>query len=161
MSSSSSSSSSSDESSSSSSSLAKKSSCSFKVSKGQRKILQKWQISAIDSDEAKLARERYVPTFKSKDSPLTVPEIDNSFYETLKESKKSQASKANIEPEEKPWRQLHFKIADLVSRYCISPVKQLPVTVHDGLCVKRTLLLSYRLTLNEQENHLLSKKNTM
>ena len=60
-----------------------------------------------------MARERYVPTFKSKDSPLAVPEIDNSFYETLKESKRSQASKANIEPEEKPWRQLHFKIADL------------------------------------------------
>ena len=115
MSSSSSSSSSSDESSSSSASLTKKSStCSFRVSKVQRKILQKWQVSTIDSDEAKVARERYVPTFKSKDSPLAVPEIDNSFYETLKESKRSQASKANIEPEEKPWRQLHFKIADLV-----------------------------------------------
>jgi hypothetical protein len=75
--------------------------------------LQKWQISAIDSDKAIVARERYVPTFKSKDSPLTVPEIDNSFLETLKESEKSQASKANIEPEGKPWRQLHFKIADL------------------------------------------------
>jgi hypothetical protein len=36
-----------------------------------------------------------------------------NFYETLKESKKSQASKANIEPEKKPWRQLLFKIADL------------------------------------------------
>ena len=89
----------------------------FPIRRGLAHLLywppEKWQISAIDSDEAKIARERYVPTFKSKDSPLTVPEIDNSFYETLKEYKKSQASKTNIEPEEKPWHQLHFKIADL------------------------------------------------
>jgi hypothetical protein len=112
--SSSSSNSSSDESSSSSLvSKKSKSSCNFKVSKSQCRILQKWQVSTIDTEEAKLARERYVPSFKLKETSLTVAELDNSFYEKLKEAKRSQASKANIEPEEKPWRQLHFKLADL------------------------------------------------
>ena len=72
-----------------------------------------------------MARERYVPSFKLKETSLTVAELDNSFYEKLKEAKRSQASKANIEPEEKPWRQLHFKLADLgkpllyLTRYAI------------------------------------------
>ena len=71
-------------------------------------MLQKWKISNIDSEEAKVARESY---FKSKNSPLTVPE-NNSSYKKIKKSKKSQASKANIEPEDKPWHQLQYKNAD-------------------------------------------------
>ena len=91
--SSSSSNSSSDESSSSSLvSKKSKSFCNFNVSKSQCRILQKWQVSTIDTEEAKMARERYVPSFKLKETSLTVAELDNSFYEKLKEAKRSQAS---------------------------------------------------------------------
>jgi hypothetical protein len=74
-------------------------------------MLQKWKISNINSEEAKVARERDVPSFKSKNSPITVPE-NNSSYKKLKKTKKSRASQANIEPEDKPWHQLRYKNAD-------------------------------------------------
>ena len=85
----------------------------FEVSRSREKKLQKWIVTGIDEKSAKQARGKYTPSFKGKRISLQVPELDESLYLHLKSLKKSSASKLNIDPVEKAWRQFQYKIVDL------------------------------------------------
>ena len=77
------------------------------------KKLQKWIVIGIDKKSAKKVRGKYTPSCKGKRISLQVPELDESLYLRLKGLKKSSASKLNIDPIEKAWRQFQYKIFDL------------------------------------------------
>lgn len=61
----------------------------------------------------KEAREAFKPKFKSKVDLLSNPVLDEAFYVQLKALKRSSASKANIDPMEKEYRKLSYKVLDL------------------------------------------------
>ncbi len=59
-------------------------------------------------------REIYKPKLKRKSDLLINPTLDESIYLRLKALKGSNAAKANIDPTEKAYRKLSFKVLDLV-----------------------------------------------
>ena len=62
----------------------------------------------------KKCRDLYKPTLKRKANILSNPTLDESIYLRLKASKKSNATKANIDPTDKVLKKLSFKVLDLV-----------------------------------------------
>ncbi len=110
----SSSSSSSDSSNSSDSSILRYSTRKFSFSKAKSTTLSKWLVTGIDEEKVKKCREIYKPTLKEKSDLLTNPTLDESIYLRLKASKGSNAAKANIDPTEKAYKKLSFKVLDLV-----------------------------------------------
>ena len=113
-SSSSSSSSSSDSDSSSSASLLNYSTRKFEFSKAKSTGLSQWVVTGISEEKIKKCREIYKPTLKRKADLLVNPSLDESIYLRLKQSKNSNAAKANIDPAEKAFKKLSFKVLDLV-----------------------------------------------
>ncbi len=110
----SSSSSSSDSSDSSDSSILSLSTRKFSFSKAKSTTLSNWLVTGIDEEKVKKCREIYKPTLKEKSDLLTNPTLDESFYLRLKTSKGSNAAKANIDPTEKAYKNLSFKVLDIV-----------------------------------------------
>ena len=113
ISSSSSSRSSSTSSSSSSSSWDEGKSVSFSFSKSHSNHLAKWVVTGIANQKIKEARESFKPKLKNKEGIFTNPTLDDDVYTELKSIKRSSASKANIDPLEKEYHKLCFKILDL------------------------------------------------
>ena len=86
---------------------------SFSFSKAQSTSLAKWVVTGIGSQRVKDARESFKPKLKSKEGILTNPTLDEDLYTKLKAVKRSNASKANIDPLEKEFHKFFFRVLDL------------------------------------------------
>ena len=85
----------------------------FEVSKTKSTCVSGWVVTGLNESRAKIAREMFKPKFKKSTGLLTNPELDEAFYLRLKELKSSAASKANVDPLEKVYRNQTFKVLDL------------------------------------------------
>ena len=83
---------------------------SFSFSKAQSTSLATWVVTGIGSQRVKDARESFKPKLKSKEGILTNSTLDKDLYTELKAAKRSNTSKANIEPLEKEFHKLSFRV---------------------------------------------------
>ena len=86
----------------------------FELSKAKSTGLSQWVVTGTSEENMKKCREIYKPTLKRKADLLVNPSLDESIYLRLKASKSSNATKANIDPAEKAFKKLSFKVLDLV-----------------------------------------------
>ena len=85
----------------------------FEVSKTKSTCGSGWVVSGLGESRAKIAREAFKPKLKRSTGLLTNPALDEAFYLQLKSLKSSSATKANIDPLEKVYRNQTFKVLDL------------------------------------------------
>ena len=67
-----------------------------------------WVVSGLGESRAKITREAFKPKLKRSTGLLTNPSLDEAFYLRLKDLKSSSASKANVDPLEKVYRNQTF-----------------------------------------------------
>ncbi|KZS00262.1 Uncharacterized protein APZ42_003513, partial [Daphnia magna] len=115
----------------------------FELSKAKSTCLTGWMVSGLSDSRAKAAREAYRPKLKKGSDLLTNPSLDEAFYIRLKTVKSSSASKTNIDPVEKIYRNQTFKILDLVKPllFLASRVKKRKKTRADSRAIRTALKL--------------------
>jgi hypothetical protein len=100
-------------------------------------------VSGLGESKAKAAREAYRPKLKKCPDLLVNPSLDEAFYIRLRSIKSSSASKANIDPVEKIYRNQTYKILDLVKplMFLASRVQKKKKTKADSKAIRTALKL--------------------
>ena len=86
----------------------------FKVSNGKSRKLRDLVAFGLPSSKARALRNRFTPKFKGGRFSLGVPELDDSVYSELKIVKRSTATKEKVDKREADWRNVQFKVLDVV-----------------------------------------------
>ncbi|KAI9550901.1 hypothetical protein GHT06_004520 [Daphnia sinensis] len=115
----------------------------FQFSSAKSTSLAGWAVSGLDDARAKSAREAFRPKLKKNADLLINPNLDEAFYIRLKTVKSSSATKANIDPIEKIYRNQTFKILDLVKpiMFLASRTRKKKKSRADAKAVKTALKL--------------------
>lgn len=115
----------------------------FELSKAKSTCLAGWVVSGLGESKAKAAREAYRPKLKKCPDLLVNPSLDEAFYIRLRSIKSSSASKANIDPVEKIYRNQTYKILDLVKplMFLASRVQKKKKTKADSRAIRTAVKL--------------------
>lgn len=115
----------------------------FQFSSAKSTSLAGWAVSGLDDARTKSAREAFRPKLKKNADLLINPNLDEAFYIRLKTVKSSSATKANIDPIEKIYRNQTFKILDLVKpiMFLASRTRKKKKSRADAKAVKTALKL--------------------
>ena len=113
----------------------------FELSKAKSTCVAGWVVSGLGESKAKAAREAYRPKLKKCPDLLVNPSLDEAFYIRLRSIKSSSASKANIDPVEKIYRNQTYKILDLVKplMFLASRVQKKKKTKADSKAIRTAL----------------------
>ena len=115
----------------------------FELSKAKSTCVAGWVVSGLGESKAKAAREAYRPKLRKCLDLLVNPSLDEAFYIRLRSIKSSSASKANIDPVEKIYRNQTYKILDLVKplMFLASRVQKKKKTKADSKAIRTALKL--------------------
>ena len=130
----------------------------FELSKAKSTCVAGWVVSGLGESKAKAAREAYRPKLKRCPDLLVNLSLDEAFYIRLRSIKSSSASKANIDPVEKIYRNQTYKILDLVKplMFLASRVQKKKKTKADSKAIRTALklwaVLYYDVTSARRKN---------
>lgn len=86
----------------------------LKISRGKSKKLRKLVKFGLSNARVSAPRNRFSPKFQSGKCKVGVTELDDAFYEKLKIVKLSMKLKENIDSRGTDWREVQFKVLDIV-----------------------------------------------